>query len=56
MMSQEELDGQPSLDQMLDLEDPEVLKGLGALAKRARERQSQSRQDLQMQQKKTLEE
>jgi len=31
----EELEAEPSLDQMLDLKDPKVLKGLGKLAARA---------------------
>ena len=31
-MEPEETDNEPSLDKMLDLNNPEVLKGLGALA------------------------
>ncbi len=45
----EELEREPSLDQMLDLNDPKVLKGLGELALLAQERQAkldaQSTQD-----------
>ena len=56
MMSGEEMDGQPSLDQMLDLEDPEVLKGLGELAEEAFQKRSQQLQDLPLQRMATPEE
>lgn len=37
-IKQEELDQEPSLDKMVDLRDPKVLKGLGEIAKAAMER------------------
>mgnify|MGYP003653596832 CR=1 FL=1 len=36
-MEQEDLDREPSLDKMMDLSDPKVLRGLGKLARLARE-------------------
>jgi hypothetical protein len=53
MMLEEEKDGQPSLDQMLDLDDPEVLKGLGELAEEAFQKQLKQKQDLKLQDLKT---
>ncbi len=41
-MSQDDLEAEPSLDQMLDLSNPAVLSGLGKLAEMARERQAKA--------------
>ena len=55
-MSEEDQDGQPSLDQMLDLKDPEVLQGLGEIAKEALQRQTQAKSNLPLPRKATPEE
>ena len=38
----EEVTAEPSLDQMVDLKDPKVLKGLGKIAQKALDRRSNS--------------
>jgi uracil-DNA glycosylase len=41
-IQREEVTAEPSLDQMVDLKDPKVLKGLGKIAQQALDRRSNS--------------